>query len=101
MTDTGTYVEEDCSITYNGQKWQAGGAVISEELIIAFLGKDGALTNWRGEKIGTYRITSSWPIRSWYSSTMHQVYARVDGREYQGRSMGEGMSFRGKRVKNG
>jgi hypothetical protein len=90
---------EICIVIHNGREYVALGAVISDTHITAYLGKDGKLTNWRGDAIGTYRITSSWPTpRSYVSSTMNQVYATVDGRTYQGRSAGVGMVFNGKVV---
>lgn len=85
---------------HDGRKFEAGGAVVTPEKIIAYLGKGGVLTDWRGNQIGTYRITSSWKTpRSFVSSSMNQVSARVSGRNYTGRSAGVGMIFKGHVVK--
>jgi hypothetical protein len=65
--------------------------------IVAYLGEKGKLTDWHGNEIGTYSITSTWRTpRSYVSSTMNQVVARVQGSIYKGRSAGIGMSFVGK-----
>jgi hypothetical protein len=93
------YIEKDCTFEHEGRTFEAGGAVVTPDRIIAYLGKDGVLTDWHGNKIGTYRVTSTWRTpASYVSSTMHQVYATVDGVTYTGRSAGVGMSFKGRRV---
>ena len=85
---------------HNGQEYTALGSVIGENHMTAYLGKDGQLTMWNGDVIGTYHISSTWKTpRSFVSSTMHQVYAVVNGVTYTGRSAGEGMLFRGRKVR--
>ena len=97
--NTATYIEQDCTVTHNGRAYTSGGAVVAPRAIIAYLGKDGALTDWHGDKLGTYRITATWRTPgSWKSGTMSQVYATVDGTRYTGRSGGEGMVFVGRKV---
>ena len=93
------YVEQDCTITHDGKSFTSGGAVVSPERIVAYLGKDNVLTDWHGNPIGTYRIVSTWKLPYWYyiSTTMHQVEATVDNILYTGRSCGIGMLYRGKR----
>ena len=87
-------------VVHEGREFSALGSVIDGERIAAYLGKDGQLTKWNGEVLGTYRITRTWRTpRSYVSSTMHQVYATVNGKTYTGRSAGEGMLFRGKECK--
>lgn len=87
-------------IEYEGKEFAAFGSVITDTHISAYLGKAGVLTNWAGEAVGTYHITSTWSIpRSFVSSTMHQVYACVNGKTYTGRSAGVGMLFNGKLVR--
>ena len=99
------YVEKNCTIEHNGRKFTAGGAVVTPEHLVGYLGKpraDGSrfLENWHGKWLGTCWITSTWRTsRSFTSGTMHQVHARVNGVTYTGRSAGEGMLFRGRRVK--
>lgn len=53
-----------------------------------------ALEDWHGNPIGQCALTSSWRIHSHLGSHMYQIYATVDGREYTGRGLGEGMSVR-------
>ena len=55
------------------------------------------LTNWHGNVIGTIRLGKGWSIRSCYSDRMYQAYATIDGVQYTGRTLGEGMPFAGKR----
>lgn len=87
-------------VEHEGREYRALGAVVTENTIAAYLGKDGQLTNWGGEVIGTYRITASWYTpRSFVSSRMFQVRATVNGVTYTGRSAGVGMLYRGRRVK--
>lgn len=66
-------------------------------MIVAYLHRDGILTDWHGNKLGTYKVTASWRIHSWMSTHMYQVEARVDGITYTGRSLGVGMIYKGKR----
>jgi len=91
------YIETDCTIEHNGNTFESGGAIVTNTHITAYLGKDGILTDWHGNTLGTYRITSTWPINSFLSSTMSQVEATVNGVKYTGRSMGVGMVYNGKR----
>ena len=100
MTTDTPYIEQDCIITHEGQSFEAGGAVVTPDFIIGYLYDDGKVKSWHGETLGTYRITSTWRIYSAWSSSMSQVYARINGIEYTGRSMGVGFSFKGKRVAN-
>jgi hypothetical protein len=95
----GAYVERGCVIQHEGRSFEAGGAFVSPAFIIAYLGKDSVLSDWHGRRLGTYRITSTWPIHSWISRTMHQVEATVAGVTYTGRSCGVGMIYRGRRKK--
>jgi hypothetical protein len=98
------FVEQDCTVEHESRKFTSGGAVVIPETIVAYVGKivDGRreLTDWHGNKIGTIRLASSWATpRSYVSSCMYQAYATVNGVQYTGRTVGEGMAFKGKRVK--
>jgi hypothetical protein len=90
------FVEQNCTIEHNGRTFEAGGAVITENRIVAYLGKNGVLTDWRGNAIGSYRIVSTWVTSRSYRTEMNAVHARVDGKLFKGRSAGEGMVFIGK-----
>ena len=110
------YIETDCTVTHEGRTFEAGGAYVTPERICAYVGKvEGGrgfeghlgsepqyrtLTDWHGKRIGTIRLTSSWPIRSFLAPRMYQAYATVKGVTYTGRTMGEGMVFNGKRTKS-
>jgi hypothetical protein len=93
------YIEKECTVTHEGRTFEAGGAVVTPGRIVAYLGRDGVLTDWHGKPLGNYRITASWSTpHSFVSDTMHQVYATVDGVTYTGRSAGVSMIFKGRRV---
>jgi hypothetical protein len=94
------YVERNCTVEHDGRKFTAGGAVVTPDAVVAYLGKDGILTDWHGRQLGTYRIVATWRTpRSWVSSTMSQVQATVDGVRYTGRSAGVGMIYHGRRMR--
>lgn len=93
------YIEKNCVFTGpGGRKYESGGAMVTNDRIVAYLGKEGKLTNWHGKKIGSYQVTSSWKNpRGIYSDRNYQVDATVGGVKYTGRSGGVGMAFTGKR----
>lgn len=93
------YIEQDCTIEIEGKTFESGGAVVTPDAIVAYLGKNGSLQDWHGNELGNYRISASWRVNSYVSSHMHQVYAWVDGVRYTGRSGGEGMLFKGRKTK--
>ncbi len=109
------YIEQDCTITHEGRSFTAGGAVVTDNFITAYVGKasrtdlltnargwERPLTDWHGNRIGACKITSSWPIYGKHGRTgddMHQIYATVDSKLYTGRGMGEGMCCNLRRVK--
>lgn len=91
------FIETNCTVEHNGQKFTAGGAAVTDKECIAYLAKANVLTDWHGNPIGTYRIASVWKTpRSYVSDVMCAVHATVNGKLYKGRSAGIGMSFRGK-----
>jgi len=99
------YIEKDCTITIDGCSFTAGGAVVTPERLVGYLGKQRAdglrdLNDWHGRWLGTCRITATWRTpRSYLSHVMHQIYATVNGATYTGRCAGDGMLFRGRAVK--
>ena len=100
MRKAKVWVEPDTFFEHKGRRYEAGGAVITPDWAVGYLGKKGVLTDWHGNSIGTYKIVSSWPTpQSFVSSRMYQVEAVVDDVVYTGRSAGEGMIFKGKRKK--
>ena len=98
MTAT-TYTETDCAFTHDGRTYEAAGAHVDDQFIIAYPGKGGILASWHGERMGTWRATSSWRVRSYIGTRMYQIVAILDdGRIYTGRGFGEGCIFRGERI---
>lgn len=95
-------IEKRCCIEHEGRQYCAGGAMVTPDYIVAYLGDNGVITDWHGRPLGTYRISATWRTPySYVSSTMNQVYAKVRGTWYTGRSGGVGMIFRGRRVRDG
>jgi hypothetical protein len=92
-----TFIEKDCTIEHEGRKFEAGGAVVTSDFLIAYPKENGVLGDWHGNAIGTWRVLSSWKIRSFYADRMYSLEARVNGVRYVGRGMGVGMSLKAKR----
>jgi hypothetical protein len=84
-------------ITKDGVEKAKRGTEIGER-ITAYL-KSGDLTDRQGNRLGTYKITSTWHVGR-HRDPIHQVCALVDGVTYTGRSQGEGYVFRGRRIKS-
>jgi hypothetical protein len=115
------------TIEHEGHSFSSGGAYVSDDRLIAYLGdgevtipahierwnrrtihvperkgRTGDVKTWSDIVIGRYLITKTWrtPDRSgndWHD--MAQVRIRLhDGRHYNGRSQGPGMIVRAKRV---
>ena len=99
------YVEKDCTLMFEGRVFTAGGAVVTPDQAIAYIGsrrRDGLydVADWHGVWLGTARVTATWCTpRSHVSSTMHQYCVTIDGVRYTGHSAGTGMLFRGRRVR--
>lgn len=56
------------------------------------VGSSYDLTTWTGDLLGSVTLGSGW-VNSYVGSLMFQAYARVNGREFTGRTFGEGMSI--------
>ena len=98
MTERPSYVETDCTFTHDGQAFESGGAVVTPDSCVAYPKPGGVLGDWHGRDIGTWRAVATWRTpRSFYSSSMSQIEATVDGVTYTGRGAGVGMIFKGRR----
>lgn len=97
---TELYIEKDCIFTHEGKTFSSGGAYVAPNYLIAYPAKDGALHNWHGKILGSWRAVSSWLVRSYYGPRMYQIEATVNGITYTGRGFGEGMLFRGRAKKS-
>lgn len=92
------YVETDCSFEHEGKTYTAGGAVVTYSNIVAYPDVGGTLKDWHGNVLGTWRTVTTWRTpRSYFSPTMSQIEATVDGVVYTGRGAGVGMIYKGKR----
>jgi hypothetical protein len=90
---------------HDGRSFEAGGAVMTPDHAVGYVRgtvAGGAVVNWHGDKeLGQIVRVKSWPTpRSYVSSRMYQITARIDGALYTGRNSGEGMIWRGKRVRS-
>lgn len=98
------FVETDCTIQHAGRSFTAGGAVVTENRLIAYPAENEVLKDWHGNAIGTYRVLSTRPAvffghQSWMGSTYYFMRATVNGIRYSLRGFGVGMVASGKRVK--
>lgn len=108
-------VETDCTITGpNGQTFESGGAVVTPDRAIAYLSSDpvpeitgmidgkpfvtrdgwrAPLTDWHGNQIGLYYVTSRRrnPPHYWQRHTYY-IRATIDGIDYYGQTQGPGMA---------
>lgn len=104
QADSPVYVERDCVFNFQGRSFEAGGAVVTPDYLIAYPDKDGVLKDWHGKAIGTWRTISArraifFGRYSWQGSHFYYMRAKVNGREYSLRGFGEGMIAKGKAVK--
>jgi hypothetical protein len=53
-------------------------------------GQSFPITVWTGEPLGMATKGATWRVNSCHGSTISQFYARINGREYTGRSYGPG-----------
>lgn len=99
-----SYIEKDCIFEHEGRKFESGGAVVTDDYLVAYPGKNGILKDWHGAQIGTYRVISSRPAvffgyRSCWADKYYYMRAQVNGRTYSLRGFGVGMFARGRAVK--
>lgn len=108
-------IEKDCIVEHDGHKFEAGGAVVTEDICFDYCSDFSCacirhdkeelyhwykLTNWKGDLMGKVCFTAKWRTpQSYISSHMFQALAEVNGVLYTGRTRGFGMIFRGKRKK--
>jgi hypothetical protein len=107
--------EADCTIEHDGHSYTAGGAVVTPDRATAYLPcgtymdsdrffrsltgrtiprstESHPLTDWHGNRIGTFTITSRQAVPSAYPGNYtYHISATIDGRRYYGRTGGPGM----------
>jgi hypothetical protein len=98
------FVEQNCVITHEGKSFESGGAVVTENYLVAYPDKNGVLKDWHGNQIGTYKTISSRIARffgrmSWQGSKYYYMRGFVNGKAYALRGFGEGMVAKGKAIK--
>ena len=98
------YIEQNCTIEHQGRTFESGGAVVTDQYLIAYPAAGSILTDWHGARIGTYSVISSRPAvffgrRSWQGSTYYYMRATLtNGARYSLRGFGTGMIARGRRI---
>ena len=98
MTNTASYVEQDCTFEHEGRKFEAGGAVVSDEYIVVYPRSDGKVCDWHGNVLGEAFVLSSWRTpRSYMAAKMYSFAVYVNSVRYVGRGAGNGMLLRAKR----
>jgi hypothetical protein len=94
---TTTYIEKDCIFSHNGQNFESGGAIVTDDFIIGYISSDmKKITDWHGNTLGNARVVSSWKVFSFMSDKQYQIEVNINGIIYTGRSMGAGMIYKGK-----
>lgn len=111
-----TIVEQNCIIEHNGQNYEAMGAIVSPERLIAYIGKPlrnnyygepettenfkyphYEVTDWHGNRIGKCQVTSRWLTGRLFRTMMFSVIITLDnGLFYKGRTQGQGMIVKAK-----
>lgn len=108
------------TMSHDGTDFAAGGAYITDDRMVAYLGSidtviphgegvaidrrpskgDGNVQTWQGINIGRYSIVKSWRVHSMHGThDMNQVSIRLtDGRRYNGRSQGPNMIVTARRL---
>lgn len=94
-----------CNNAMRGRVEQYELLTDTPERFVAYVGKllartDSAyglghrdLTTWTGDVLGTVQLGCGWRVDSYIGSRMYQAYATVNGREFTGRTFGEGTSI--------
>lgn len=99
------FVEENCTYTFQGTEFSSGGALVTEDRLIAYPAADGLLKDWHGNTIGRWEELSSRPAvffgkHSWMGSRYYYMRAYLPGgRQYSLRGFGVGMVAKGRRIK--
>ena len=104
------YIERDCVVTApDGTPFESGGAIVNDDYIEAYVinsagylrvGQRVSIQDWHGEQLGTAWVTGRWRINSFLGTHMHSFRVTLpDGREYNARGLGAGMSITGKRAR--
>lgn len=103
------------TITHKGHDYTAMGYVVTPDYAVGYAKFDkpftpypcttnnivnATITTRAGSHLGYAHITSSWRMpHSWVSSRQYQLRVNINGIWYTGRTMGDGMLWRGKRSK--
>ena len=89
---------ETGTIVHDGHEYTSGGAYLTNERGIVYVSPKpvpagcralgGTVTDWHGNTLGRYSVTSSWRINSYHLGyyTMEAIEVTLtDGRRYHGR----------------
>jgi hypothetical protein len=98
------WVEQNCIIEYNEQQFESGGAVVTDDYLIAYPAENGILTDWHGNKIGTWYVISwrdavFFGYPSTWGSKYYYMRGIVNNRHYSLRGFGVNMVASGRALK--
>lgn len=96
-------IEQDCTVEFEGKQFTAGGAIITDDIIIGYMSeKMNCVNTWHGDLISnTVVLWSSWRTpHSYISSHMYQVRVLYKDHWYSGRTAGGNMIVKLKRLKH-
>ena len=91
------FIEKDCTFEHEGQKFEAGGAVVTDEYIVVYPRSDGKVCDWHGNVLGEAFVSSWRTPRSHMAAKMYSFAVYVNGVRYIGRGAGNGMILKAKR----
>ena len=88
MTDT--FVEQDCSIQYQGKTFTSGGSYRVGDRAAVYVKQTNTkliVTTWQGERLGTAVVTSTWKKRTKFGCDTWKAYSVrfEDGSRWYGR----------------
>lgn len=120
-------IETGCTIEHEGRTYESGGAVVTDDRVIVYVGRPltdwrqsiplaewsrgyGKIpawfvaryeaTDWHGTPVGELIQTGQWRVPGgWVSGWLHSYRLVLsDGRAYNVRGSGQGMSATGRRI---
>ena len=95
------FVERDCTVTFHGVPFTAGGSFVVGSLGLVYVGAAdgsaprgdvGPVTTWGGDVIGRYESIGHSRGFHW-SRIVHYRVALLDGSRWHGKGKGHGMSL--------
>ena len=81
------FVETDCVVEHQGQRYSAGGTYMTQGHALVYIDGDRA-TTWNGEPLGRVTVVNRWRVptrwQGWYTMAAVRV-VMADGTKWCGR----------------